>query len=95
MRVDVHQAAIEVPLEVLDVALVEHAADLVEDVVAHLGAGEIEHELVAPERGLLARDGERPVGMLTEELGVLVDHLGFHPDAKLDAQGVDALDELF
>ena len=94
VRVDVDHAAVEVPLEVLDVALVEHRAQLGEDVLAHVFAREVEYELVAAERGRFARHGERPVGMRAVQVGVLVDHLRLHPDAELDAERVDLLDEL-
>ena len=94
MRVDVRDETVVVPLEVGDGALVEHAADLCEDVVAHLGARQVEHELVAAEHGRLAGDGERPVGMGAVEIRVLAHHLGLHPDAKLQAHVIDCRDEL-
>ena len=93
-RVHVGDRPVEVPLDVLDIRLVENRAELLEDVLAHLSAGEVENELRATEHGRLPRDGERPVGMCAVEVAVLVDHLGLEPEPEPEPEGVDLLDEL-
>jgi hypothetical protein len=65
------------------------ASDLVEQVVGHLGAGDVQHQLVARGEQRPALQLQRPVGVGAEELAVGVDHLRLHPQAELHAQLVD------
>ncbi len=66
-------------------------------VVAHVGVGgghlEVEHLLVAPGLGQGAAPAQDPVGVLPGEVGILVDHLGLDPQAEVESQGPDPLDQ--
>ena len=91
---DVGDRAVGVPFEVVDLSLVEHAADAVEDRIAHLAAREVQHELAARADGRLPGDGKRPVRVAAVELAVLADHLRLHPDAEFQPERVDLRDQL-
>ena len=80
-----------VPLHRVDRVRRQHRADLLEDVLAHLGPGQVEHQLVALEQRHPVAGREDPVGVLAEEVGVRVDHLGLEPEAELHAEPVDVL----
>ena len=59
--------------------VVQHLAHLAEDTVAHFGAREVEHELVATRHWVLAWQCEHPIGVCPVEVAVLVDHLWLEP----------------
>ncbi len=87
------EVAVVVPLDVVDVVLVEEGEHLALDVRVRAGVGEVEHLLVAGLDGqLFARRGD-PLGMLAREVAVEVDHLGLEPQPELHAQLVHAVDE--
>ena len=90
VRIDIHDRAVEIPFEVFDVGTVKNGADRAEDMLPHLFAREIQHQLAARADGRLPRDREHPVGMRAAELAVLADHLRLHPDAELQPQRVYA-----
>ena len=82
----VGQAAVHVPLYIGDIGTGANSLDLRVNVLPHLGAGEIQHQLVAAPGGGAAGDAQRPVGVLPIELAVLADHLRLNPDAEGHAQ---------
>ena len=87
------QVAVVVPLHRVDRVRRQHRADLLEDVVAHLRPGKVEHQLVAMEQRNPVAGGEDPVGVLAEEVGVGVDHLRLEPEPELHAEPVHVLDQ--
>ena len=85
---DLGQVPVEVPLDVVDVDLVQNLAHLVEDVVDDLWPAEVEDELVPGEGHPPTRFVDRPVGVLLVEFGVHGDHLRLEPEAELHPGGV-------
>ena len=83
--------AVEVPLDVVNRRGVENLADSVDEVVAHIGAREVEHELMAAEAHRVRRRPEHPIGMGAVEVGVDRHHLRLKPEAELEAALVCAL----
>ena len=51
--------------------------------------GQVQHILLAQRARFSVRQLEPPVGVRTEQLRIFVDHLRFHPDAKLHAHLID------
>ena len=74
--------AVHIHLDVVDAAAVQHAEELNANVVHHLPAGEVQHQLIAAANGLLAGDDERPVRVLPEQIGGHVHHLRLNPHAQ-------------
>ncbi len=71
----------------------QHGVDLPEEVVAHLGPGEVEHLLVTVHERLAVARREHPVGMGTVEVGVGVHHLGLEPQPELHPETTHVLRE--
>lgn len=88
------EVAIVIPLEVGDGVLGQQRIEALEQIIPHLCAGHIEHEL-APHRCPLRPtfDVQAPVGVLTVEVAVGRDHFWLHPQAEIHAERVDALDQ--
>ena len=57
----------------------------------HVGARQVQHELIAGFRAWPRGKMQHPVGVLSIELAVGIDHLWFNPQAKVHAQRVDLL----
>ena len=87
------QVAVVVPLHRVDRVRRQHRADLLEDVLAHLGPGQVEHQLVALQQRHPVAGREDPVGVLAVEVGVGVDHLRLDPEPELHAEPVHVLDQ--
>ena len=82
-----HEVAVVVPLEIVDVVLGDEGADAFEYEVVRVGVGDVENLLV-PRRGAGALAGRKhPVGVGAGEVGVRTDHLGLEPQAELHAPG--------
>ena len=90
-REGIRQMAVEVPLDVVNRRGVENLADSVDEVVAHIGAREVEHELMAAEAHRIRRRPEHPVRMRAVEVRVDRHHLRFKPETELEAALVRAL----
>ena len=91
--VHIAHAAVHIPLDILNVMLPQQLADNPCQIVHHLRAGKIQHQLVAPHGGLASGQGQRPVRMGAVQLGVLVDHFRFDPQAEFHAQRIDLPDQ--
>ena len=87
------EVAVEVPLQVADRVCGEQRGDLLEQVVAGLGSGDVEHELVARRQQRAAGDLQRPLGVRTEQVAVRVDHLRLDPQAEFHAERVHVRDQ--
>ena len=87
------QVAVVVPLDRVDGVGGEHGADLVEDVLAHLVAGEVEDQLVTVQQRHPVAGGEDPVGVVAVEVGVGVDHLRLEPEPELHAEPAHVVDQ--
>ncbi len=87
---NVGEAAVHIPLYIVDLDAVQDFFQLAIDVLPHLPAGEIQHQLAAPQGLGAAGDPQGPVRVLPVKLAVLAYHLRFHPDAKLHPQLPDA-----
>ena len=81
--------AVHVHFDVVDAAAVQHAEELAADVVHHLPAGEVQHQLITAADGLLAGDDERPVRVLLEQVGGHVHHFRLDPQPEAHAQRLD------
>ena len=88
-RVRLGEAPVHVPLDVGDRGTGQDLAEHPEEVVHHVRAGHVEHELLAALRPRPAGDAERPVRVLGEQPAPRVDHLGLDPQAELEAQVED------
>ena len=93
VAVHVRHVPVHVPLDVLDVVLAQKLGEAVGQIVHHLGAAHIQHQLAPAQDGLAAGQGQGPVGVGAVEVRVLADHLGLDPDAELHPQGVDLFDQ--
>ena len=72
------------------------AQQLVQDpehVVAHVGPGEVQDQLVARLRPRASGEVQHPVGVLAVQVRVRVHHLRLHPEAEVHPQRVDLVDE--
>ena len=85
--------AIHVPLDEVDGVLAEQLVEHADKVILHIGAPDVEHRLVAPERLFAAREMDDPVGVGAIEIGVRIDHLGLDPYAEFHALAVDEVGE--
>ena len=89
----VDEVAVVVPLEVPDRVLGEQGVEPLEDVRVRLGDGEVEHLLVACLPGQPRRHAQDPVGVRAGQVGVGVDHLRLHPEAELQPEPGDVVDQ--
>lgn len=87
------EVAVEVPLHIVDVVLGKNRIHLLEYVVAHLGAGHIEHVLTARKALCASLGVDAPIGMSAVEIAVRRNHFGLIPDTELETCGVHALDK--
>ena len=46
-RIKICKASVHIPLDIFDISLIEHSADLLEDMISHLFPGKIKHQLVS------------------------------------------------
>ena len=89
IRARLADAAVAVPLDIGDVGAGKHPAQAVDQVILHLGAGQVQTELVPPLAALAPVDVDAPIGVAAVELAVRRHHLRLHPQPKLQPQGVD------
>ena len=87
--VQVAEDPVHVPLDVVDVGEVPGFAEGLEQVGAHILAGEVEQVLVASHTWPAAGDGYHPLGVLFVELALDAYHFRFHPESEHHAQAVD------
>jgi hypothetical protein len=87
------QVTVVIPLEVGDVMVAQERVEMAEQIVTHLGATQIEYELVASEHKRVTLIDERPIRMLAIEIGIRVDHFGFDPDPEVHSQPTDMIDQ--
>ena len=80
------QVAVHVPLQVGDGVLAQQRVELVEQVVRHLVARQVEHQLVAADDPRAARHLQCPARVGPVQIAVGVDHLRLDPQAELQAQ---------
>src|SRR5665213_2114113 len=85
--------AVVVPFEKRNVVLIEKLIEEAVDVGAHVGAGKIEHQLIAPFGARTAGEVQYPIGMLAVKIAVGVDHLRLNPQAEIHAERVNFVDE--
>ena len=90
-RAALRDAAIHVPLDVVDFRRAQDLVDGVVDVIDDFRARKVEHILLAAMRSMAALRVQDPVGMSAVKLTVLVDHLELDPEAELHAERIDAL----
>ena len=90
-RKRIRQMAVEIPFDIVDRRCIEDLADGIDEVITHITAREIEHELMAPEAHRIRRGAEHPVRMRAVEIGVDGNHLRLEPEAELEAALVCAL----
>ena len=88
------EVAVVVPLQVGNGVRRQQCADLVEQVVGHLGPCDVQHQLVACGEQWPTLQLQCPVRVRAEQVAVGVDHLRLYPQAELHTQAVDVGDEL-
>ena len=64
----VGNAAVEIPLDVLDAGMIQHGAHGVKEIIHHILTGHVQHQLIAGKIGLPVRIRQRPVRMRAEEI---------------------------
>ena len=89
----VGEAAVEVPLHVVDRRTGEQPVELLPQVLLDVLAGEVQYELIAQLRPLSSRLELHPVGVRAVQLAVRVDHLRLDPDPELHPQRVHLVGE--
>ncbi len=94
------QVAVLVPLEVADVVFTQKGVNAIVDVLPRRRVYEVDDVLLPPFEWqpaavLVALDGRanNPFGVRTDDVGVEVDHFGFHPEAELHAAGGHGIDQ--
>ena len=80
--INICEASVDIPLNVLYFSLIQHAADLVKHIVPYLCPGKIKGKLVPGTHRLSSRYLNDPVRVLPVKGAVLGNHLRLHPDAK-------------
>src|SRR5580658_5357989 len=85
--------AVVIPLQKGDFVFGEKLIEEAFDVVAHIGAREVQNELVARLRARATGKIQNPVRMLAIEIGIRVDHLWLDPQTEIHAERVDFVDE--
>ena len=85
--------AVVIPLEKGNIVFREEFVEEAFDVVAHIGASEVEDELIAGFGARASGKIQDPFGMLAIEVGIGIDHFRFDPEAEVHAEGVDLVDE--
>ncbi len=88
--IEIRKTSVHIPLDILDIALVKHPADLVENMLPHILPRKIKHQLVPAPGRIPARILHRPIRMLPIEVAVLGNHLRLDPDAKFNALFIDS-----
>ena len=87
-------AAVVVPLDVVDVVIVQYRNHLVVDIVHYVVTRHIQMHLVSTEKHVLFVLTQGVVGVRLKQIGGEVDHLRFKPYAKLDPLGVAMVNHL-
>ncbi|MNJ49661.1 hypothetical protein D3C77_449060 [compost metagenome] len=72
----------------------QHLREFLDDGVAYVGAGVIEHELVASGRARPIRHMDDPIWVIAVKLAVFINHLGLEPKAELHAETCDPIPKL-
>ncbi len=92
-REDVRDAAVVVPLQIID-TLIHNPGRLLIDSVDHLRPRKIEYELIPSADCPSVRRGQRPVRMRAEQKTLLADHLRLEPDPELQPLRVHVADQV-
>ena len=87
------QLAVVVPLHVADVVVAQQTVQLPVDVGPRLVVDEVDDQLVAGQDRLAAVGHQRPLGVLAQQLAVRVGHLRLDPDAELEPEPRDVVDD--
>ena len=87
--------AVHIPLEKINGVVPEQGIEGIEDMGHDLRPSKIQHELIAAFRAGTPGKMQDPIGMGTIEVGVGVDHLRFHPQAKGHAKAPDLVNDGF
>ena len=85
--------AVVIPLDVVDGAGIQNLRNLRNNVIAYGRVGKVEHQLVAPHGGCLARRLQRPVWVRAVQAAVRVYHFRLEPQAEHHAHAMDAARE--
>ena len=88
-----HVGTVHVPLEVADVVVGQQPIEPRQDGLERVRTGEVEHQLVTAEHGLVARCLQHPVGMFAVQVAVGADHLGLDPQAELQPEPAYVVDQ--
>ncbi len=81
-----HQVAVHVPFQVGNVMIADQLGQALEQILADIWIGDVEHQLVAPGQSRVVAQPQHPVGVVLEQLGLLIDHFRFYPEAKFHPQ---------
>ena len=80
------QVAVHVPFQIRNGIARQQGAEFFKQILADLRAGNIQHQLVAPQLRGSTHALQRPIGVLAVQLAVRVHHFGLHPQTKAHAQ---------
>ncbi len=80
---DICQGAVDIPLYIVDVGIVQDPIDLFDHIVLDLPAAHVQCDLVAAAHRMPAWDLHGPFRVSAVEVAVLGDHLRLEPDPKL------------
>ena len=76
-----------------DAEFAHERVDPFEQVIAHLGAGEVERQLVARSNGFGTVHPQHPIGIRAAYFAIGIDHFRLEPQAELHAQRADMISE--
>ena len=86
---------VHIPLHIFDIGAREDIAHALEQVIAHVLPGHIQHKLVPAAHARTVLRAQAPFGMGAVQITVFTDHLRLKPDAEFHAQAVDAVHQFF
>ena len=85
------QYAVVIPFDVVDLVVGQHRTDAVEQIVAHVCPGRVQHQLLSPFR--LVRWAEDPLRVRAIKVRVAVDHFRFEPNSERHAKALHMRDQ--
>ena len=84
-------AAVHIPLHIIDLGFVQDLRQHLIDIVHYFRSCKIQHALISLLRLAAARGAQNPVRMFTEQVRIGVDHLRLDPQAELHSESVHLL----
>ena len=92
--VDVADAAVEIPFQVIHLHLIQNFTHLVKNVITDVFSGEIKHKLISSPHRTASRHMKHPVRMLPVKAAVLGNPFRLIPDTEFHSHSMDPVRKL-